>query len=99
MVNEPEAKIKSDYEPYFLISKPRYARKRTVDFNMEAITKHKNKYAGYICFLTNRKMTKPQIFSHIKAIAKIHFQGKYKDVFPQLSKNQRLILDALEIKI
>ena len=50
---DQSAKVKPEYEPYFLIAKPKYARKRTVDFNMEAITKHKNKYAGYICFLTN----------------------------------------------
>jgi len=136
---------------------------------MEAITNHKNKYVGYICFLTNdptiktaedalneystrdyiekdfdemkndldmnrirvhtdarmqarlfiqfiaeiflreirfrlrnsdacSKMTKAQIFSHIKTISKIRFQRKYKDVMPQLSKKQREILEALEIK-
>ena len=45
------------------------------------------------------KMTKAQIFSHIKTISKVHFQGKYKDVTPQLSKNQRSILEALEVHI
>jgi hypothetical protein len=53
LLSDPGAKVKSEYEPFFLIEKPKYARKRVVDFNMEAITKHKNKYAGYICFLTN----------------------------------------------
>jgi hypothetical protein len=166
---EQSAKVKHEYEPYFVISKPKYARRRTVDFNMEAITKHKNKYAGHLCFLTNdpsiqtaedalreystrdyiekdfdemknnldmnrirvhtdsrmrarlfiqfiaeiflreircrlresddcKKMTRTQIFSHIKAMSKIHFQGKYKDVTPQLSKNQRCILEALDVK-
>ena len=170
LLNDPSAKVKSEYSPYFIIVKPKYARKRTVDFNMESIVKHKNKYAGYICFLTNdptirttddalveystrdyiekdfdemkndldmnrirvhtdsrmrarlfiqfiaeifhreiwfwlkksdvcRKMTKAQVFSHIKTISKVHFQGKYKDVIPELSKNQRSILEALEINI
>jgi len=168
LVCNPGSTVKGEYKPYFLITMPKYARKRTIDFNMAEIEKHKNKYAGYICFLTNdptittaedalreystrdyiekdfdemkngldmsrirvhtdermrarlfiqllaeiylreirlrlresddcRKMTKAQIFSHIKAIHKIHFKGKYKDVVPSLSKNQRCILDALEI--
>jgi transposase len=168
LISDNSAKVKSDYAPFFIIEKPKYARKRTIDFNMAAITKHKNKYAGYICFLTNdptiktpedalgeystrdyiekdfdemkndldmkrirvhtdgrmqsrlfiqflaeiflreirvklsksvacSKMTKAQIFSHIKTITKVHFQGKYKDVTPKLSKKQRSILEALEI--
>ena len=170
LTSNPSAKVKSEYAPFFLVSKPKYARRRSVDFNIEAITSHKNKYIGYICFLTNdptiktaedalseystrdyiekdfdemkndldmrrirvhtdgrmrsrlfiqfiaeiflreirlklskseacRKMTKAQIFSHIKTITKVRFQGKYKDVMPKLSKKQRSILDALEIKI
>jgi transposase len=170
LLNDPSAKVRPEYTSYFVIEKPKYARKRTVDFRMEAISKHKNKYAGYVCFLTNdptiktaedaikeystrdyiekdfdemkndldmnrirvhtddrmrsrlfiqfiaeiflrdirvrirksdicRKMTKAQIFSHIKAIYKVHFQGKYRDVTPQLSKKQRSILEALEIQI
>ena len=168
LTDDPEAKVKAEYEPYFLINKPKYARKRTVDFNMHAIEKHRNKYVGHICFLTNdptiktaedalreystrdyiekdfdemkngldmgrirvhtdermrarlfiqllseiylreirlrlresdtcSKMTTTQIFSHIKAIHKIRFKGKYNDVVPVLSKNQRYILEALEI--
>ena len=31
-------------------------------------------------------------------IYKIKFTGKYKDVRPELSKSQRAILDALELK-
>jgi len=56
--DNPKAAVKHEYEPYFIITKPKYAKKRTVDFNMEAITKHKNKYAGYICFLTNDRTIK-----------------------------------------
>ena len=53
LLSDPLANVKSQYKPFFFIEKPKYARKRVVDFNTEAITKHKNKYVGYICFLTN----------------------------------------------
>jgi len=166
--NDQSATVKHEYKPYFKIERPKYARKRTVDFNMDAIKRHKNKYLGYICFLENdptietadaalseystrdyiekdfdemkndldmnrirvhnddrmrarlfiqfiaeiylreirlnlkksndcKKMTKKQIFAHIKAMAKIRFTGKYKEIMPQLSKNQRSILIALGI--
>ena len=42
-----------------------------------------------------QRMTRKQISSHIKSIYKIKFTGKYKDVRPELSKSQRLILEAL----
>jgi transposase len=45
------------------------------------------------------KLTKKQIFSHIKTIYKVKFKSKYKDVYPELSKKQRDILDALNISI
>ena len=170
LLNDPSTKLKSEFEDFFVIEKPKYARKRTVDFNVEAIARHKNKYAGFVCFLSNdptiktaenalneystrdyiekdfdemkneldmrrirvhsddrmrarlfiqflaevflreirlrlsksdvcRKMTKKQIFSHIKAMSKIHFKGKFDDVIPHLSKKQRSILEALDIKL
>jgi hypothetical protein len=43
-------------------------------------------------------MTRRQIFSHIKGIYKISFRGRYKDVKPELSKSQRVILEALGLK-
>jgi transposase len=45
-----------------------------------------------------RKMTRKQIFSHIKGIYKINFKGRYNDVKPELSKSQRVILEALGLK-
>lgn len=45
-----------------------------------------------------KKMTRKQIISHIKGIYKIKFTGKYRDVHPELSKSQRAILEALEIR-
>jgi DNA-binding cell septation regulator SpoVG len=44
------------------------------------------------------KMTRKQISSHIKGIYKINFKGRYKDVKPELSKSQRVILEALGLK-
>jgi transposase len=159
---------KKEYKKYFIISKAKYARKRTVEYNLENIKRHRNKYAGYICFITNdrtmgtamdalreystrdciekdfdemkneldmkrirvhtdgrmtarlliqfiaeihmreirvclhnsndcKKLTWNQIFNHIKAIYKVKFKGKYKDIHPILSKTQRNILNALGI--
>jgi transposase len=47
----PEKELKN----YFIIEKKKYARNRSVDFNMEKITNHRNNYAGHICFITNDK--------------------------------------------
>jgi transposase len=170
LVSDETTKVAKELKSYFVIKRAKYARHRSVDFNMEAITRHKNKYAGYVCFLTNdmsvlsavhalneystrdyiekdfdemkneldmnrirvhtddrmkarlfiqfiaeiymreirvrlhesdecRKMTRKQIFSHIKGIYKVKFKGKYKDVHPELSKSQRGILNALGIRI
>jgi transposase len=47
---------------------------------------------------TCKKLTRKQIFSHIKTICKVKFKGKYKDVYPELSKQQRDILEALNVE-
>lgn len=162
---EPEKK----YEEYFVIEKKKYARKRTVAYNLEKIQAHRDMYAGHICFLTNdstiataedalreystrdyiekdfdevkndldmkrirvhtdgrmqarlfiqfiaeiylreirvrlrdseecHKMTKKQVMGHIKGIYKVEFKGRYKPVYPTLTKSQRNILKALKIK-
>jgi transposase len=44
-----------------------------------------------------KKLTRKQIFSHIKTICKVTFSSKHKDVMPELSKTQRDILIALGI--
>ena len=48
---------------------------------------------------TCKKMSRKQVFSHIKTIYRVKFKGKYKDVYPELSKHQRNILDALDIRV
>jgi transposase len=44
-------------------------------------------------------MTMKQVFSHIKTIYKVIFKGKYNDVYPDLSKQQRNILDAINANV
>jgi len=156
----------SELKKYFTIVKKNGQVTRSVDFNMEIIIKHRDNYAGHICFITNdksistaatalneystrdyiekdfdemkndldmrrirvhtddrlkarlliqfiseiylreirvllrgsdvcSKMTRKQIASHIKGIYKIKFKHKYMDVYPELSKSQRAILEAL----
>ena len=48
---------------------------------------------------TCKKLTRKQIFSHIQTIYKIKFIGKYRDVYPELSRYQREILNALNVKV
>jgi transposase len=160
---------KKKYEEYFVIEKKKYAKKRTITYNLEKIQAHRDVYAGHICFLTNdstiataedalreystrdyiekdfdemkndldmgrirvhtdarmrarlfiqfiaeiylreirvrlrdsgecSKMTKKQVMGHIKGIYRVEFKGKYKAVYPTLTKNQRSILNALKIR-
>jgi transposase len=169
LMADNDAQPEKEYKDYFIISKAKYARQRSVEYNIENIKQHRNNYAGHICFITNdrtmstasdtlreystrdyiekdfdemkneldmrrirvhtdgrmmarlfvqfiaeifmreirvcmnssddcKKLTRHQIFNHIKAIYKVKFKGKYKDVYPTLSKTQRSILKALGIQ-
>jgi transposase len=168
LVADEAAEPYKEFEKYIKVYRKKYARHRTVEYNTDMIAMHKNKYAGYICFLTNdrsietawdalaeystrdyiekdfdemknsldmkrirvwndyrmrsrlfiqfiaeifmreirvcirssescKKLTRKQVFSHIKTIYKVKFKGKYKDVYPELSRYQRDILDALNV--
>jgi len=44
---------KEEFAPFFHIERKKYARKRTIEYIHENIAAHKNRYAGYICYLTN----------------------------------------------
>ena len=170
LVADENAEVQKEFEKYIKVYRPKYARQRTVEYDTDMIAQHKNKYAGYICFLTNdktietawdalteystrdyiekdfdemkneldmdrirvwtdhrmrsrlfiqliaeiymreirvctrsshscKKLTRKQIFSHIKTIYKVKFKGKYNDVYPELSKQQRDILDALCLSV
>jgi len=170
LINNEEAAVKKEFEKYIKVCRKKYARHRTVEYDTDMIAQHKNKYAGYICFITNdktirtatdalteystrdyiekdfdemknnldmkrirvqtdarmrsrlfvqfiaeiymreirvcirnsetcKKLSRKQIFSHVKTIYKVKFKGKYKDVYPELSRHQRDILEALDIKV
>jgi hypothetical protein len=42
------------------------------------------------------KLTRKQIFNHIKAIIKIKFKGKYKEIFHTLTKTQEEIVELIK---
>ena len=165
---DESAIVQKEFEKYIKVYRAKYARHRAVEYDTDAIAKHKNKYAGYICFLTNdktiekaidalteystrdyiekdfdemknnldmrrirvwsdermrarlfiqfiaeiymreirvcmrnsetcKKLTRKQVASNVKTIYKVKFKGKYKDVYPELSRHQRDILDALNV--
>jgi transposase len=45
----------NELKNYFIIERKKWSRKREVEFNMVNISKHRNNYVGYICFITNDK--------------------------------------------
>ena len=53
LVSDKTAEVKKEYEKYIVVRKEKYARNMEVSFNMEAIETRRNKYTGYICYLTN----------------------------------------------
>jgi hypothetical protein len=168
LIADESTEVQKELEKYIKVYRKKYARRRTVEYDTDMIAQHRNKYAGYIWFLTNnrtigtaldalteystrdyiekdfdemkneldmkrlrvqtdvrmrsrlfiqfiaeiymreirvclrssetcKKLTRKQIFSHIKTIYKVEFKGKYRDVYPELSKQQRNILDALNV--
>ncbi|MDR2712910.1 MAG: IS1634 family transposase [Clostridiales bacterium] len=168
LVANENAKLQKEFEKYIKVYRKKYARSRTVEYDTDMIAQHKNKYAGYICFLTNdktietaqdalaeystrdyiekdfddmknyldmnrirvwtdyrmrsrlfiqfiaeiymreirvcirnsescKKLTRKQVFAHIKTIYKVKFKGKYRDIYPELSKHQRDILEILNV--
>ena len=170
LVADDEYELQKEFEKYIKVYRNKYARRRTVEYDTDMIAQHRNKYAGYICFLTNdrtigtaldalseystrdyiekdfdemknnldmkrirvqtdarmrsrlfiqfiaeiymreirvctrssetcKKLTRKQFFSHIRTIYKVEFKGKYRDVYPELSKQQRDILEALNVSV
>jgi hypothetical protein len=53
LVADEDAESKKDFEKYIKVSRKKYARRRTVEYDTDMIARHRNKYAGHICFLTN----------------------------------------------
>ncbi|MCL2173042.1 MAG: hypothetical protein FWB84_05300 [Candidatus Bathyarchaeota archaeon] len=171
LVGDEDAVVLVEYEKYLRVYRKKYASHRTVEYVAELIAQHRNKYAGYVCFLSNDltilsaedalgeystrdyiekdfdemknevdmariwvhsdgrmrsrlfisfiaeiymreirvclrnsesclKLTRKQIFSHIKTIYKVTFKGEYcGEVYPELSRQQREILEALNVKV
>ena len=168
LIEDDYSTVKKELAKYFIINMPKFARHRSVSYNLDNIKHFDTKYSGYVCFLSNdksiknaedalseystrdyiekdfdemkndldmrrlrvhsdqrmkarlfiqfiaeiymreirirlrdseecKRMTKRQIFSHLKTIYKIKFKGKYRDIRPSLSKSQRSILQALDI--
>jgi len=51
--SDESAQVQAKYKKYFKIERKKYARHRSVEFDIKKIQEHRNKYAGYICFVTN----------------------------------------------
>ena len=50
---DTNAKPTDELKKYFFVDRKILTKNRGVDFNMEQITRHRNNYAGHICFITN----------------------------------------------
>ena len=70
LIADDTAEVQKEFDKYIEVYRKRYGRHRTVEYNIDMIAQHENKY-----------------------------KSKYKDVYPELSKKQRDILDALNISI
>jgi transposase len=55
LVADENASPAKELKKYFVIEKKKWARKRVVEFDIDQISKHRDNYAGYICFITNDK--------------------------------------------
>ena len=55
LVNDEKASAAEGFKRYFKIEKRKYSRQRSVEYHFENIEKHRNRYAGHICYLTNDK--------------------------------------------
>jgi len=55
LVADENVEVHEEFEKYIKVYRKKYARRRTVEYDIDMIAQHRNKYAGYICFLTNDK--------------------------------------------
>ena len=55
LIADETAAPADDLKKFFIIEKQKWARRRSVDFNMEQINRHRNNYVGHICLITNDK--------------------------------------------
>jgi transposase len=55
LIEDESAAPERELKQYFVVERKKWARRRTVEFNMKNIAKHRDRYAGHICFITNDK--------------------------------------------
>jgi transposase len=55
LLADENAEPASELKMYFTVERKKWARRRSVDFNMEKVSNHRDNYAGHICFITNDK--------------------------------------------
>jgi transposase len=55
LLADEETLPKEELKRYFKIKKEKHARHRTIEFDIESIEKHRDRYTGFICFITNDK--------------------------------------------
>ena len=53
LVTDKNAVPKKEFKDYFYVERKKYAKKRRVEYVNEKILEYRDKYAGYICYLTN----------------------------------------------
>jgi len=55
LIADENAMPVKELKKYFVIEKKKWARKRSIEFDIGQISMHRDNYAGYICFITNDK--------------------------------------------
>jgi hypothetical protein len=55
LIADENAEVNKEFEKFIKIYRKKYARHRTVEYDIYMIASYKNKYAGYICFISNDK--------------------------------------------
>jgi hypothetical protein len=55
LLKNESTSVSKEFQPYLKIEKKKYSRHRSVDYNIDAIEKHRDRYTGHICFITNDK--------------------------------------------
>jgi transposase len=55
LIADENAMPDNELKKFFIIERKKWARNRSIDFNMEKINRQRNNYAGHVCFITNDK--------------------------------------------
>ncbi|MDR1486834.1 MAG: IS1634 family transposase [Deltaproteobacteria bacterium] len=169
LMDDDTSEPSKEFKNFFIVTRKKYQRGRTIEYNMDYILNYQDTHSGHICFLSNdktidsaemalkeystrdyiekdfdemkndldmkrirvhtdsrmearlfiqliaeiymreirvalnnspecMKLTRSQVFNKVKAIYRVKFAGKYRYVYPSLSRDQRCIFNALGIK-